>query len=385
MEKFLTVISIGFSTLPARRGAALVVVIGMACAMGALVSVQSMSMGLNDVLDMGRADRAVVMSKNSDGEFGSTISHGDSVLIADAPGIASTPEGRPAASPQALAFAVVPKKSDGLDTFVTMRGVGPQGMAVFPGIKLMEGRMFQPGKFEVIVGRSASDSYKGLSLGQRVNLPGGDWTVTGIFASGGETHESEILTDAATLLAAMHDTSYKSEQVMLTSPAAFIPFKKALTANPQLSLDVKTEREVLINDWKWLTGLLTTISWLVGGIMGFGALLGAFNTMFNAVQLRTVEIATLRALGFGGGAVLASVLAEAMLLAATGAVLGMVLAWLAFNGVQHSMGGLVIRLAITPSLILSGLLFACLLGFVGGFLPALRAVRLPVATALRAT
>jgi putative ABC transport system permease protein len=385
MEQLLTVIKLGLSTLPARRGAALVVVVGMACAIGAMVSVQSLNQGLLGVIDMGRADRAIILSKGSEGEFNSAISQTDSALIAETPGVARAPDGRPAASPQSLAYAAIPKKSDGLDAFVTMRGVGPQGLAVFPDVKLIEGRMFQPGRFELIAGRSASDMFKGLTLGQHIALPGGNWTVTGIFTSNGDTHESEILTDAATLLASQHQTAFKTEQVLLTASAALGPFKSALTANPQLSVDVKSERDLLAEDWKNLTSLLSTVAWLVGGIMGFGALLGAFNTMFNAVQLRTVEIATLRALGFGGGPVLASVLAEAMLLAATGAVIGMALAWFAFNGAQHSMGGLVIRLAITPHMMLIGLIFACLLGLFGGLLPALRAVRLPIASALRAT
>jgi putative ABC transport system permease protein len=385
MEQLLTVIRLGLSTLPARRGAALVVVVGMACAIGAMVSVQSLSEGLAGVVDMGRADRAIVLSKGSDGEFGSTITHTDSVIIADAPGIARAPDGRPAASPQSLAYAGIPKKSDGLNAFITMRGVGPQGLAVLPDVKLIAGRMFQPGKFELIAGKAASDNFVGLGLGQRILLPGGEWTVTGIFTSNGDTHESEILTDAATLLTSQHVDNFKSEQVLLTSPAALAQFKKAVTANPSISVEVKDEREYLADDWKSLTTLLNTVAWLVGGIMGFGALLGAFNTMFNAVQLRTVEIATLRALGFGGGAVLASVLVEAALLAMAGAVIGMALAWLAFNGAEHSMGGLIIRLSITPRLALTGLFFACLLGLVGGFLPALRAVRMPVATALRAT
>jgi putative ABC transport system permease protein len=385
MEKLLMVIKLGLSTLPARRGAALVVVVGMACAIGAMVSVQSMAEGLSGVVNMGRDDRAVVLSKGVEGEFGSNTSHADAITIQDAPGIARSRDGRPAASPQMLAFAAIPKLSDGLDAFVTMRGVGPQGMAVFPDIKLIEGRMFAPGRYELIAGRAATAMFKGLKLGQRISLPGGDWTVTGIFTSGGDTHESEIITDADTLLAALHAPNYKSEEVMLSSPAAMQTFKKALAANPALSVDVKSEREYLAQDWKSLTTLLTTVAWLVGGIMGFGALLGAFNTMFNAVQLRTLEIATLRALGFGGGAVLASVLVEAMVLAMGGALIGMALAWLAFNGVQHSMGGLVIKLSITPHLILTGLIFACLLGLLGGFFPALRAVRLPVATALRAT
>jgi putative ABC transport system permease protein len=385
MEQLFTIIRLALSTLPARRGAALVVVVGMACAIGALVSVQSLNQGLLGVIDMGHADRAIVMSKGSQGEFDSAISQTDSALIADAPGIAQAVDGRPAATPQSLAYAAIPKKSDGLDAFVTMRGVGPQGMAVFHDVKLIQGRMFQPGRFELIAGRSASDMFKGLALGQHIALPGGDWTVTGIFTSNGDTHESEILTDAATLLASQHLTTFKTEEVLLTSPAALAPFRNALSANPQLSIDIKSERDYLAQDWKNLTNLLSTVAWLVGGIMGFGALLGAFNTMFNAVQLRTVEIATLRALGFGGGAVLASVLVEAVLLAAAGAVIGMALAWAAFNGAQHSMGGLVIRLAITPHMMLIGLLFACLLGLFGGLLPALRAVRLPVASALRAT
>ena len=385
MEQLLTVIRLGLSTLPSRRGAALVVVVGMACAIGAMVSIQSMAEGLSSVINMGRADRAIVLTKGIEDEFGSSISHADSATIADAPGIARAPDGRPAASPQSLTYATVPKKSDGLNAFIAARGVGPEGMAVFPDVKLVEGRMFQPGKYEVIAGQAASNNFQGLAVGQHVALPGGDWTVTGIFTSNGDVHESEVLTDAATLLASQRADSFKTEEVLLASPMAMKPFKDALLSNPGLSLDVKNEREFLAQNWKGLGDLLTTVTWLVGGIMGFGALLGAFNTMFNAVQLRTVEIATLRALGFGGGAVLASVLAEAVLLAVIGALIGIGIAWAAFNGVQHSLEGLVIKLSITPRLVLTGLVFACLLGLVGGFFPAIRAVRLPITDALRAT
>jgi putative ABC transport system permease protein len=386
LKQFWTAISLGLRTIPNRKGASLVIVIGMACAVGALVSIQSMSTGLNRQLNNnGRADRAIVMSRNAVFESVSAIPTDNVATIADAPGIRHTADGKPIISGETMASVSLPKKSDGLEIFVSLRGIGPEGLALRPEVKLVSGRMFQPGKYELIVGRSAAAEYQGLDQNARISLPDGDWTIVGIFEAGGNTIESAMLTDSDTLRGSMRGTTVKSVRVMLDSPDRFEAFKRALVRNPALTVDVDRERDYNIRDAQDLNSLLTAITLVVGGIMGVGAMFGALNSMYSAVSTRSVEIATLRALGFGGVAVMASVLVEALILALAGSLIGGAVAWAAFNGNLHVFDGNVIHLAVTPGLIINGALFACLLGFVGGFFPALRAARRPVADALRAS
>jgi putative ABC transport system permease protein len=377
---------IGLRTMPQRWGASLVVVIGMACAVGALVSILSMSAGfMRTMANSGRADRAIVLSQGAIFEWGSSLTRGNAVTIADAPGIAKGDDGKPVMSADYLAYTGVIKKSDGLDAYVSVRGVGLADAKLRPEIKLISGRMFRPGRYELITGKSAQSQFEGLAEGQKISLPEGDWTVTGTFESNGNTNESELITDSATLLSTMRTTAYKSVTVLLNSPADFARFKKALTANPTLSVDVSRETDYVADESKNFNEFLTSIAYAIGGIMGLGATFGALNTMYSAVSARTREIATLRAIGFGGGAVVASIMTEALLCCLIGAAIGVAIAWIAFNGNLHSMGGLVIQLAVTAQLAITGMLFACILGFVGGLFPAVRAARLSVAASLRAT
>jgi len=386
IKQLAAVTAMGLKTIPTRLSASLVIVLGMACAVGALISIMSLSTGLMRTIEgTGRADRAIVLAQGSIYEFGSSLSRASAATIADAPGIKKDRNGKPMASAEILAYASVIRKNDGLDGFVTVRGIGPEGMVLRPEMKLVSGRMFRPGKYEVIVGISAVAQFAGLELGKRVALPQGDWTVTGIFDSEGSARQSEVIADAATLYAAMRANAYKSMTVQLESPSTFARFKSALTSNPALVVDVTTESAILAREWNFLNTLLAIVAYMVGGIMGLGAMFGALNTMYSAVSARKQEIATLRALGFGGGAVLASVLAESLLLAVAGSILGAALAWAVFNGNLHNMGGLVISLAVTPTLAGYGIGFGCILGLAGGLMPALRAAKMPVATALRAT
>jgi putative ABC transport system permease protein len=377
---------IGLRNIPARLGPSLVIVVGMACVVGVFISILSMSTGfIRSVENTGRADRAIVLSQGSLFEYASFISRDNALTIADAPGIAKTSDGKPIVSADALSYVVVPKKSDGLDAFLSVRGVGPQGFALRPEIKLTSGRMFNPAAHELIVGKSMLAEFEGLEVGQEIALPDGNWTVTGVFESNGDSHESQLITDAATLLSAMRTNGYKSVRVLLTSPASFDQFKNALTSNPALAVDVSRETDFFAAQSKPLNDFLTSIAYVVGGIMGLGAMFGALNTMYSAVSIRSTEIATLRAIGFGAGAVVTSVLVEALLLALAGALIGAAVAWVAFNGNLHAIGGLVFALAVTPSLVGFGVAFACTLGFIGGLFPAIRAARQPVAIALRAT
>jgi putative ABC transport system permease protein len=386
IQQVVAVTLMNLRTIPNRLGSSLVVVIGMACAVGALVSILSMSAGfLRTMANTGSPSRAIILSDGALGEWGSTLSHGQAATIADLPGVRKDDAQKPVVSAEYIGYAVLPKKSDGLDAYLDVRGVSAANAKLRPEIKLVSGRLFRPGQFEVIVGKSAQQQFDGLKDGDKVSMPEGDWLVTGTFESGGNAIESGFITDAATLLSAMRTSTYKSMTVALDSPASFPRFKSALTSRPGPALAIEREDNYYVEQSKSFDEFLTTIAYVVGGIMGLGATFGALNTMYSAVSARGREIATLRALGFGGGAVVISVLAEAFLICLVGALAGILFAWLMFNGYQHAMGGLVIRLAVTAPLALTGLAFALFLGAIGGFFPAVRAARLPIADALRAT
>jgi len=385
LNQMSAVTRMSLASVPQRLGSSLVVVIGMACAVGALVSILSMSAGfLRTMAATGRPDRAIILSDGALGEWGSTLAHGQAATIADMPGVQKNSESKPVVSAEYTAYTVVPKKSDGLDAYLTVRGVSAENPRLRPEIRLVGGRMFRPGQYELIVGQSAQAQFEGLKQGDHVSMPEGDWLVTGTFVSNGSANESELITDAATLLSAMRTTAYNSMTVRLDRPGDFARFKNALTARPGPALEISRESDYFADQSKNFDKFLKTIAYVVGGIMGLGATFGALNTMYTAVSARGREIATLRAIGFGGAAVVVSVMAEALLFCLAGALLGIAFAWVAFNGSQHAMDGLVIRLAVTPGLAATGAGFALLLGIVGGLFPAVRAARRPIAEALRA-
>jgi putative ABC transport system permease protein len=386
IKQIVAVTTMGLRAIPDRVGASLVIVIGMALVVGVTISILSMSVGfMRTVHNTGRIDRAVVLSHGSQYEFASAISRDNMVTITDAPGIKIAGDRKPIVSAEHLTAVLVTKKSDGLDAYVSLRGVGPEAFSLRPEIKLVSGRMFQSARHELIVGKSALAQFEGLEVGGQVPLPEGDWTITGSFESNGDEHESELLADSETVLSAMRANTFHSVTVMLERPESLEQFQAAITTNPTLAVDVTRETQFLAAQSKYLNTFLTMIAYVVGGIMGLGATFGALNTMYSAVSARAMEIATLRAIGLSGVAAIASVLAESLVLAVFGAAIGTIVAWLAFNGNLHAVGGLVFRLTVTPSLIGLGLGFAFTLGFIGGLFPAIRAASLPVADALRAT
>jgi len=384
LRHILAVTSISLRAIPQRLGPSLVVVVGMACVVAVTISILSMSSGfMRTMRSTGRADRAIVLSRNAQDEGASTITRDNVPVIADAPGIRTAEDGKPIVSADSLAYVAVTKKANGLDAYLDVRGMGPGGFALHPELRLINGRMFRPATHELIVGRSAQRLFAGLEVGDKVPLSDGDWTVTGTFESGGGALESTILVDAETLLSGLRANSFKSMTVMLRDPALFDRFKSALTSNPTLAVDVLRENDYLAVQARDLNRFLKIVASLIGGVMGLGALFGALNTLYSAVSTRATEIATLRVFGFGAGAILTSILAEALLLSLLGALIGATAAWLAFNGDLHTAGSLVFRLSVTPALAGAGIGFACALGLLGGLLPALRAARLPVAVALR--
>lgn len=385
VRQIVAVTTIGLRAIPQRLGPSLVVVVGMACVVAVTISILSMSTGLmRTIHNSGRSDRVIVLSHNAQFESVSSISRENARTIADAPGVKRTADGKPIVSADALTSMLITKKSNGLDFYVVMRGIGPEGIALRPEIRLVNGRLFRPGTHELIVGRSAQAEFEGLEVGSKVSLPEGDWTVTGTFEGGGGQIESELLSDSESVLSGMHANAFKSMTVMLARAEDYSLFKSAIGGNPTLLVDAVHEADYLAAQAKPLNSFLTVIAYVVGGIMGLGALFGALNTLYSAVSTRSVEIATLRVLGFGAPAIMTSVLAEALLLSLLGASLGAAAAWFTFNGSLHAAGSLVFRLAVTPALVSAGIGLACVLGLFGGLFPALRAAGVPVAVALRA-
>jgi putative ABC transport system permease protein len=389
-KQIVAVTTMNLRSLPERLAPSLVVVIGIAGVVGVLVSVLGMATGLSQAFgSTGDPSRAIVLHKAANNEGFSNIDIAWLGPIADGPGVLRGPKGEIAASPEYVVGVNLPKRSNGVEAGVTMRGTGAAAFLVHPEWRIAAGRMFRPGLREVIVGSAAAAEFSGLDIGRQVDLGGNLWTVVGRFTSGGDAHDSEIIADVRTLMSAFNWGAYSSVTVRLESPVSFDRFRRALLANSSLEIDVDREQDYYSGQSKQITSLLYLLSTVVGTIMAIGAIFTALNTLYSAVASRTVEIGTLRAIGFGPSGVVVSVLAEALLLSLLGALLGATVAWLLFNGNALSTGGgefnsdVSFRLIVGPSLFAAGIVWACAIGFLGGLLPAIRAARLPVAVTLR--
>jgi putative ABC transport system permease protein len=284
----------------------------------------------------------------------------------------------------------LPKRSTATDANVPLRGVEPAALLVRDNLKIVRGRMFEWGKDEVIVGSGAAQEFAGLDIGSNLQVGRYQWPVVGVFSANGGAAESEIWTDAKVLQAAYHrGDSFQSMYVKLDSPGSFQGFKDSLTSNPQLNVQVTRQSDYYAQQSETMTRLITTLGFLIAFLMAVGAVFGALNTMYSAVSARTREIATLRALGFGGGAVVVSLMLESLLLALVGGVIGGGLAYLAFNNFHtstmnfQSFSQITFAFRVTPQLLVRGVIWAAVIGLIGGLFPAIRAARLPIASALR--
>ncbi len=390
IKQLFTVVAMGLQTLPQRLGASSVIVIGIAGVVAVLVSVLAMGAGFRHTLaDTGRADRVIILRGGSDAELNSNLTRSDVDVISNAPGLARDSSGKALLSSELVTVVNVPKIDTGTDANVTLRGVGLLLPGVRPELKIVNGRMFRPAVRELIAGVGAAKQFRGLVPGSVLHLRNADWTVTGVFTSNGDVHESELLADVDTVGSSVERTGYSSAVGLLTGAAEFPRFKDALTTDPQLKVDVQREPDYYAAQSKQLSKIINVVGKTVAIIMAIGAMFGALNTMYSAVAARGLEIATLRAIGFGALPLLLSVMIEALLLSLLGGIIGASLAWLFFNGHSVStLGGafaqVVFQLTVTRELIITGIVWACIIGLLGGFFPALRAARLPVAEALRA-
>jgi putative ABC transport system permease protein len=389
-RQITAVCRMSLTSIPQRLGASIVVVIGIAAVVGVLVSVFTMARSLTgSLIAASSPDRAIVLRSGANFSEGASMLPLDTAaIVAGAPGVARTTEGRGAVTADVVTAVNRPRRSNGALRALAVRGVSSANFDVRPEIELVEGRRFTPGLREAIVGRSAQTEFEGLDVGAQVKLRDSVWTIVGAFTTGDAT-DTGLITDVDTLASAYGFTFVNSVRVRLESPAAFDELKAALDANPTLSVDVYREPDYAVEASAALDDLFFFVTYVVCSIMAAGALVGALNTMYAAVSSRAVEIATLRALGFGATGIVISIVVESLALAALGAIAGSAISWLIFSGDAVSIGGgsgtLITTLAITPSTLVTGLLWAGGVGFVGALFPAVRAARLPLATALRAT
>ena len=380
----------GVMSIPQRRGAVAATVIGIAGVVAVLVGVLSIAAGFQKVMAVsGSPDSAIVLRSGADSEMVSGFGRDQTRVIADAPGVARNDNG-PVSSAELFVIIDLPKRSTGTDANVPLRGVENAAWQVRDNMRIVQGRMFDWGKDEVIVGRGAAREFAGLDVGSKIRVGQYQWPVVGMFSANGGVPESEIWTDAKVLQDAYHrGDSFQSVRVRLNSPGAFQEFKDSLTSNPQLSVKVVRQSEYYAQQSETLTRLITTLGFLIAFLMAIGAVFGALNTMYSAVAARTREIATLRALGFGGGAVVVSLIIESLLLALIGGVIGGGLAYFAFNNMHtstmnfQSFSQVTFAFKVTPQLLVRGVVWAAVIGSIGGLFPAIRAARLPVAAALR--
>jgi putative ABC transport system permease protein len=389
-SQIVSITKLSLLTVFERKGASAAAAFGIAGVVAVFVGVLSIAQGFRAAMTAsGSPDTAIVLRSGSDSEMMSLLLGPEVRVITDAPQIVHTSTG-PLASAELFVIISLPKRSTGTDANVPLRGVQSAAFRVREGFALLEGRRFEPGRNEVIVGRAAAAEFAGLDVGAKLRVGRNEWTVVGVFADRGGVSESEIWTDARLLQGSyQRGNSYQAVYVKLNSSEDFDAFKAALGAEPRINVKAVRQTDYYAEQSTALYNLITGLGTLIAGLMGIGAVFGALNTMYTAVAARTREIATLRALGFGGVPVIISVLLESVCLALFGGMAGAASAYFAFDGFRaatlnwQSFSQVAFAFAVTPRLLLQGLAYALLIGLVGGLFPAIRAARLPVAKALR--
>src|SRR5215467_8736642 len=383
-------ISYNFRSIRARWTSTIVAILGIAGTVGVFVAMLSLARGFRATLvASGSPDNALVMRAGSSSEMMGGITLDSIKVIQDAPGVARGSNG-PLITQDVVGVMPIPLISTGTDANVQIRGVSPNVLEIRKFVKMAQGRMFNPGMSEIVVGKNASKTYSGLTVGNKIDMAGGHWEVVGVFDANGSAFDSEIWTDSRVLNDILKRPSniFQSATVHLESPSSFQALKDSLTSDPRLNVDVTREIDYYAKQSTTMTTLITVLGGLVAAIMAIGAVFGALNTMYSAVAERGREIATMRALGFNAYSVVFSFLVEALLISFIGGVIGCLVV-LPLNGLTTStmnfqtFSNLAFAFKITPELLVKGVIFALVMGVVGGLLPAVRAASLPVATALR--
>lgn len=390
LAQTVAVTAVNLQSLGQRVGSSTVAVVGFAGVVAVFVAVLSIAEGFKRVVERGvSSETAIVLRAGTDSEMSSGLDLDQTRIVKDAPGVQRASDG-PVASAELFVVVDVPKRSTGTDANVPLRGVEPAAFAVRPKVKIVEGRAFAEGRNEVIAGRAAAGQFAGLDVGNHLRWGENTWEVVGIFTADDSIYESEVWTDARVLQPAYRRGSgFQSVYARLESEDAFQRFKDALTADPRLDVNVYREDEYFARQSRVMRTLVQVLGNTIALLMAIGATFGALNTMYSAVSARAREIATLRAIGFQGGPVLVSVMAEALVLALLGGLVGGGLAYVVANGYQtatmnfQSFSQVAFSLTVTPRLLAGGIAYALAMGFWGGIFPAIRAVRTPIASGLR--
>jgi len=389
LSQTIAITGINVRSIPERWAPSLVIVIGLAGVVAVFTALLAMSTGFETTLKAaGRTDVAIVMRGGSDSELNSGLGRDDADLIKQAPGVRAGADGKPIGSAEMMIIAELLRGDSAKDAAnITVRGVEQDAFVLRPQLKIVEGRNFTTGLRELIAGRGVAQQYKGAGMGSHVRMRGSDWTVVGIFESG-DANESELWTDVNVARTTFVRTGESSVRVALDGPDGFDQLKTALSADPRLTVDVQREQDYFSGQTKQFRQTIGVLAGVVTIIMALGAVFAALNSMYAAVASRSKEIATLRAIGFGGLPVLASVMIEALLLALVGGLLGAAIAYLLFNNLAVSTLGqgftqVVFNFKVTPELVVRGLIISVVIGMIGGLMPAIRAARLPVTAGLR--
>jgi len=392
LNQVVDVTLINLRNVPRRLGTSLVVVVGIAGVVGVLVSVLAMGEGFRHTLaSTGRPTRVIMLRAGSEAEMSSGVARDQAFLLASLPGIARDADGRTLVSAELVVMVDLPRKGETDPNNVPFRGVQPAAFTIRNEATIVEGRRFERGVREVIIGRKAAAQFAGLSVGSHIAFRDSDWTVVGIFASDGDVHESEIWADAEVAMSAFRRSGFQSVTATLADAAesGLQTVKDAVARDRRLSISVIREPEYYAKQASILSKLIGVLGYSVAMFMAIGATFGALNCMYSAIASRQVEIATLRAIGFGGTPVVVSVMLEALLLALLGGSVGGALAYVYCDGATlstlnfNTFSQVAFDFRVTRGLLVQGLLWALLIGAAGGLLPAIHAARLPVTHALR--
>lgn len=391
LNQIIAVTMMNLRSLPQRFWTSLATVVAVALVTAVLLGFLGLANGFQKTMDgTGSDDVAIVLREGAGGELNSLITKPQADLMAEAPGIARDAAGKALVSPELYLVVDGKRRSTGIKANMPLRGVGANALSVRAGVTIVEGRMFTPGTAELVAGRGVVSQFEGFEIGQKVRLSGQDWTIVGIFDAGGSVFESEVWADFATLQGLFNrGSTVQTLRVRMETPGALAGIRAFSEADPRLKLEVKSEKAFMASQSDEVGDIIFFIGWPLAILMSFGALAGALNTMYASVEARMKEVATLRAIGFGGFPAFVGTMVEALVLAGLGGLLGAGGLWLALDGLSAStLGGgftqVVFSIDVSGGVILSGIVLALIIGFAGGFFPAIRAARAPLLAAFRA-
>jgi len=374
----------GLRGINQRRGSSLVTIVGVTTVVAVLVALLAMSEGASIFTgDKVRRDEVAVLGRGAASAPQSVLSRDALLAVSNAPYVKHAPDGSPYTTASSMVNVDAIKK-DGSRSRIFLVGWTPGVALVQPEVRIIEGRNYEPAVHEVVVSDPIRKMYRGMDVGDRITLRNTEWTIVGVFAGSDSLGDSVLRADADTVMSTFGRTTYQQVLAILESEADMPAFKQAVEENPAIAVDVKTIAETFKAGFGQLNLLIDFLAYFVGVVMASGAVFGALNSLYASVDSRRREIATLRAIGFNGLPIVLSVLIEGMALALPGAFIGSAIAWALFNGNVVSPAGLIFKLTVTPHVVWQATVWALVIGLIGASLPALRAVRVPVATALRA-